>query len=286
MVFTLNFVQNKQYYLNYDEIMSNENLTDQFSLYNSLLNFVRALNQNRTYTEISSESRIYFQMTSSLSENSENSKTTKFLFDSVLDQFVYIFDTPPPITTTTTTADHDTTNLFDLSMVYVRFLVLNLSNTLISIACTTSLLSYQFYLLGILVNKITAQQSTTDANNNNIHNRREMGGAMGGGQMPEADLSNVGDVAAVLFFLLSIQSGLTSLLNLQRIEKFFKNYSLLFIAILHYFHTSIDSQLMTLSASSKPNWQNQRHVRVLSVCVLLIVIPVVILFFLWTNFQV
>ena len=262
--------------------MANENTTDQFSLYNSLVTMVRTFNHHRTYPIQKESNLYYFSAADDNSDSKTANKINRFLFESILEQFLYIFDKP----TSATTIDPNNASLFDLSIIYVRFLVLNFSNTLISIACTTSLLSYQFYLLGILVNKLTGQQIDMNNNNMNNNNRRDLRGAGGAGQIPEADLSNVGDVAAVLFFLLSIQSGLTSLVNLQRIEKFFKNYSLLFIAILHYFHTSIDSQLMSLSASSKPNWHNQRHLRVLVFCFLLIVIPVVILFFLWTNFQV
>lgn len=173
-------------------------------------------------------------------------------------------------------------SLTNLSVVYIRFLILNLSNTLIAVACTTSILSYQFYLLGIFVNKVTGQVSLANQNNNNAR-RNDLGGVV---NIPEGDLSNVGDVAAVLFFLLSVQSGLTYLSRLQRVEKLLKNYSLLFIAILHYFHTSIDTQLMALSASSKSNWRTRRHLRVLCVAFSLIFLPLLILVGLWTNFEV
>lgn len=173
-------------------------------------------------------------------------------------------------------------SLTNLSVVYIRFIILNLSNTLIAVACTTSILSYQFYLLGIFVNKVTGQVSLANQNNNNAR-RNDLGGVV---HIPEGDLSNVGDVAAVLFFLLSVQSGLTYLSRLQRVEKLLKNYSLLFIAILHYFHTSIDTQLMALSASSKSNWRTPRHLRVLCVALSLIFLPLLILAGLWTNFEV
>lgn len=174
-------------------------------------------------------------------------------------------------------------SLTNLSVVYIRFLIINLSNTLIAVACTTSILSYQFYLLGIFVNKVTGQVSLANQNNNNNPRRNDLGGVV---HIPEGDLSNVGDVAAVLFFLLSVQSGLTYLSRLQRVEKLLKNYSLLFIAILHYFHTSIDTQLMALSASSKSNWRSRRHLRVLCVTLSLIFLPLLILAVLWTNFEV
>ncbi len=97
---------------------------------------------------------------------------------------------------------------------------------------------------------------------------------------------NVGDVAAILFFLLSIQSGISSLNGNQRVEKFLKNYSLLFIAILHYLHTGLDSQLTTLSASSNPHWFNEKHLRLLSVCLSLIILPGFILSILWSYFRI
>ena len=154
--------------------------------------------------------------------------------------------------------------LINYFVLYFKMLTLTFSETTVSIAATTSMIALQFRHFGDLMNKLTR---INDEHANN-------------------DLVNVGDVASILFFLLSIQSGLSSLSSPQRIEKFYKNYSLLFIAILHYFHTSLDGQLMALSSTSKPMWKSEKHLRVLSVCFSLIIIPCSILIFLWSNFQI
>ena len=195
-------------------------------------------------------------------------------------------------------ADHLTTaTLHDVFYLYLRVLILNLSQTLISIAATTSILSLQFYWCGKLVSRITTPQERDNSgggqrgNVNQRHRRRapvnppaHPGDDQQNQQFNQNDLLNVGDVAAILFFLLSIQSGLSSLNGHIRIEKFFKNYTLLFIAILHYFHTTLDAQLMSLSASSKPNWKSKKHLRVLSVCMALFGLPFLIVYLLWSRF--
>lgn len=272
IVYSVNFVQNKQYYIEYDEIILRDDANDQFSLYNYVVEWIRQHQQraNRSF------------MTESSTDQLDETRQ-RFVFDSFLSQFLDIFFS---LTSPGDSPSNSELAPFQLALVYGRFLILNLSSTLIAIACTTSILSYQFYLLGMLVNKVTGQTSLANVNNaNNAANarRNDLGGMA---HIPEGDLSNVGDVAAVLFFLLSVQSGITYLTGMQRIEKLLKNYSLLFIAILHYFHTSIDTHLMSLSASSKPNWRAKRHLRVLALSVLLVIIPVIILAILWTYFEV
>jgi E3 ubiquitin-protein ligase RNF139 len=79
---------------------------------------------------------------------------------------------------------------------------------------------------------------------------------------------------------------MSSLNGNQRVEKFLKNYSLLFIAILHYFHTSLDTQLMTLVASSKPDWKSHKHLRLLAVCIVsALIVPLGILVLLLYFFN-
>lgn len=156
---------------------------------------------------------------------------------------------------------------------YIKMLTLNLSNTILSIGAITSVLALKFNFLGRIVSKIT---SDDNSRNNDQQNRDQA--------VDPDDILNVGDVAAIFFFILSIQTGLSSLSGQQRIDRFLKNYSLLFIAILHYFHTNYDTQLIQLSASSRPNWKSKKHLRLLSVCLSLIIIPMIILYSLWKNF--
>lgn len=150
---------------------------------------------------------------------------------------------------------------------FIKMLILNLSDTFISISCVTSMLALKFNFLGRLFASLTFNRDEAQANQN--------------------ESLKVGDVAAIFFFILSIQTGLSSLRGQQRIERLFKNYSLLFIAILHYFHTSLDTQLMQLSASSlQPYWRNKKHIRPLLVFLLLFITPIAILTLLWQRFVV
>lgn len=162
---------------------------------------------------------------------------------------------------------------------YGKMLALNLTDTILSIGSMTAVLAWKFNILGKFVTKLTATDDTSHGNHGNNNNNNNQNG-----NNQEEELLNVGDVSAIFFFLLSIQTGLSSLNGLQRIERLFKNYSLLFIAILHYFHTNYDSQLIQLSASSHPNWRSRKHLRLLSLCACLILIPGVLLFLIWQNF--
>ena len=176
-------------------------------------------------------------------------------------------------------------------------LLLNSTTTLVSIAALTSLISYQFRLVGVFINKIiTASNSAStqrpvrqqQQQQQQQQPQRPQNVNIEPVNAPPAndnDFASVGDVSAILFFLLCVQSGISSLSGNHRVEKFLKNYSLLFIAILHYFHTSLDAQLMTLIASSKPDWRSEKHLRLVGVCVALILLPLSILGTLVWNFS-
>jgi len=167
-------------------------------------------------------------------------------------------------------------NFMEVTKLYGKMLILNVSETIISVSSITSVLALQFNAIGRFIAKLTIKPQPADQQAPNPNHQNP----------PENDLLNVGDVAAIFFFILSIQTGLSSLNGQLRIDRFFKNYSLLLIAILHYFHTSYDAQLIQLSASSKSNWKSQKHLRLLSVSSLLILIPLLVLVLLWRNFVV
>lgn len=164
---------------------------------------------------------------------------------------------------------------------YGKMLALNLSDTILSIGSMTAVLAWKFNIFGKFVTNLTAIDEPSLGNHGNNNNNNNQNG---NNNNQDEELLNVGDVSAIFFFLLSIQTGLSSLNGFQRIERLFKNYSLLFIAILHYFHTNYDSQLIQLSASSQPNWRSRKHLRLLSFCACLILIPVVLLLLIWQNF--
>lgn len=91
---------------------------------------------------------------------------------------------------------------------------------------------------------------------------------------------NIGTVSALLFFILSLQTGITSMEPEKRFIRLYRNLCLLSTAILHFIHNSVNPLLNSLSASR--NMSIHRHVRALSVCIFLIAFPAWFLTYLWT----
>ncbi|XP_076241434.1 TRC8 ring finger protein [Calliopsis andreniformis] len=100
----------------------------------------------------------------------------------------------------------------------------------------------------------------------------------------DGDEKNIGAVSAILFYILALQTGLTSLDRERRLVKLCRNFCLLFTAILHFVHNIVNPLLMSLSASH--NLALHRHIRALAVCAFLILFPVSLLIFLWSHFTV
>lgn len=92
---------------------------------------------------------------------------------------------------------------------------------------------------------------------------------------------NMGTVSAILFFILALQTGLTSLDEDQRLIRLYRNFCLLSTAILHFIHTMVNPLLMNLSASHFGSWL--KHSRVLLMCAFLIVFPACFLNYLWAR---
>jgi hypothetical protein len=87
-------------------------------------------------------------------------------------------------------------------IVYLKFLILNLTETSMSTAAMISIISLQFSLFGQFIKKIILfdfNQVVNRMQEQNIDN------------LNENDLLNISDVSAILLTLLSIQSGLTGL---------------------------------------------------------------------------
>lgn len=95
------------------------------------------------------------------------------------------------------------------------------------------------------------------------------------------DDKSIGTVSAILFYILALQTGLTSLDPEKRFIRLGKNFCLLFTAILHFIHNMVNPLLMSLSASHNPSLH--RHVRVLIVCAILIIFPLILLYYLWSQ---
>ncbi|KAG7173119.1 TRC8-like [Homarus americanus] len=98
----------------------------------------------------------------------------------------------------------------------------------------------------------------------------------------EDDERSMGTVCAILFFVLAEQSGLTVMKGEKRFVRLCRNFCLLFTAMLHFIHNMVNPVLMSLSASRNPALY--RHIRALIVCSLLVFLPVLLLFILWSFY--
>ncbi|XP_004922106.1 protein TRC8 homolog [Bombyx mori] len=100
----------------------------------------------------------------------------------------------------------------------------------------------------------------------------------------EEEDKSIGTVSAILFYILALQTGLTSLHPEKRFIRLCKNVCLLFTALLHFLHNIVNPMLMSLSASHNPSIH--RHVRALGVCAFLIIFPISLLVYLWSQHNV
>ena len=165
---------------------------------------------------------------------------------------------------------------------FARMLLVHLTENTMGIAGLASLMSYKFHYFGAFVNRLVVAKAKPTPSAATIaahraaanHNNNANANADENNNDPH-ELVNVGDVAAILFFLMSVQTGLSYLNGRQRVEKFLKNYLLLFVAVLHFLHNGIDQRLMSQNAASRLNR------RLVAVCSAFVVTPVVILCAVW-----
>lgn len=68
----------------------------------------------------------------------------------------------------------------------------------------------------------------------------------------EDDDKSIGTVSAILFYILALQTSLTSLEPEKRFVRLCRNFCLLFTAVLHFVHNLVNPILMSLSASHNP----------------------------------
>ncbi|XP_053946102.1 protein TRC8 homolog isoform X1 [Anastrepha ludens] len=92
---------------------------------------------------------------------------------------------------------------------------------------------------------------------------------------------SLGTVSAVLFYILALQTGLTSLAPDKRFVRLCRNLCLLITALLHFLHNIVSPILLSLSAARNPS--RKRHVRALTVCAFLVITPICLLAALWTR---
>ncbi|XP_061787348.1 E3 ubiquitin-protein ligase RNF139 [Nerophis lumbriciformis] len=98
----------------------------------------------------------------------------------------------------------------------------------------------------------------------------------------EEEDKRLGFVAPVLFFILALQTGLSSLDPGERLVRLSRNMCLLLTAILHFIQGMTDPVLMSLSASHVSSFR--RHFPVLLVSAALFVLPVVLSHALWHHY--
>ncbi|XP_056154244.1 E3 ubiquitin-protein ligase RNF139 [Lampris incognitus] len=98
----------------------------------------------------------------------------------------------------------------------------------------------------------------------------------------EEEDKRLGFVAPVLFFILALQTGLSSLDPEERLVRLSRNMCLLLTAILHFIHGMTDPVLMSLSASHVSSFR--RHFPVLLVSLVLFILPVALSYALWHHY--
>ncbi|XP_056635301.1 protein TRC8 homolog [Diorhabda carinulata] len=92
---------------------------------------------------------------------------------------------------------------------------------------------------------------------------------------------NFGTVSAIVFYILALQTGLTGLEPEIRFVRLCRNFCLLFTALLHFTHNVVNPLLMSLSASHNPSLK--KHLHALLVCGVLVMLPIILMYFLWKT---
>lgn len=128
-------------------------------------------------------------------------------------------------------------------------------DNIVSLLGMTSVISYLAYHLGLMVAAFIQSENDEDR--------------------------SMGMMAAILFFILGLQTGLTGLSSKVRLYRLLKNMCLLSTAVLHFTHNMVNPRLMQLSAS-----QQQKHGRPLLLCAMLLLLPAGLLLSLWSQYSV
>lgn len=97
---------------------------------------------------------------------------------------------------------------------------------------------------------------------------------------------SVASVSAILFFILALQTGLTSLEPEKRFSRICKNLCLLLTALFHFIHNNVSPVLMSLTAGQKSASDIKKHIRALSICLFLIVASMSLMIILWKWFTI
>ncbi|KAJ8979182.1 hypothetical protein NQ317_010942 [Molorchus minor] len=92
---------------------------------------------------------------------------------------------------------------------------------------------------------------------------------------------NFATVSAIVFYILALQTGLTGLEPEIRFIRLCRNFCLLFTALMHFTHNVVNPLLMSLSASHNPSLR--RHLHALLVCGVLVMLPILLMYLLWST---
>ncbi|XP_034255044.1 protein TRC8 homolog [Thrips palmi] len=147
--------------------------------------------------------------------------------------------------------------LSDVLYQMAKTLLVGGCDTLVAVLGMTSVVSYLCYYLGCLFQWALLAE--------------------------EDEEKPIGTVSAMLFYILALQAGLTSCDPDKRLVLLSRNICLLFTALIHFVHNYVHPLLLSLSASHNPALH--RHLRALGVAVFIIVFPVSLLIFLWSNHE-
>lgn len=91
----------------------------------------------------------------------------------------------------------------------------------------------------------------------------------------------MGVMSAILFFILALQTGLSGLTPVKRLGRLYCNACLLMMAMLHFVHSMVHPELLTISAGR--NASIKRHMRTLCICSFLISFTLTMMVYLWNN---
>ena len=136
-------------------------------------------------------------------------------------------------------------------------LVVGSCDTLLGVLGITSALSYLAHHVGVLFTLYLGTHAEED--------------------------QSMGTVTAILFFILALQTGLTGMATSQRMLRLYKNFCLVFSAILHFLHSMVHPQLMSMSTSHTHTIV--QHSRPLILCTFLVIFPTWFVYYLWTMHE-
>lgn len=116
----------------------------------------------------------------------------------------------------------------DLSRDVFKFILISGSETLVSVLGLTSIVSVLCHLIGKTFQWFLLIEDNSED-------------------------KSIGTVSAILFYILALQTGLTTLESEKRFIRLCRNFCLLVTALFHFLHNLVAPTLMSLSAARNPS---------------------------------